>query len=165
MTTRSKVLFFALFSMAAGMAALFGQAQKKAAIPFPKDYRHWMHVKTMVIYSNQHPLFNRFGGLHDVYVNDTGSTSLVRGKAYPDGSILVLDLHDISTVQGAIETRGLKSIYVMKKSAKAYSETGGWGWEVFKGYEEKGSLQDMKQCFNCHAKQKRTDYVYSAYMP
>jgi hypothetical protein len=73
-------------------------------------------------------------------------------------------LYDIRTAQGAIETRGRKFIGVMKKSAKSYGDTGGWGWEVFQDNEQKGSLKDPKQqCFNCHSSQKRTDYVFSTY--
>ena len=144
---------------------LYSQAQKKGAVPFPTSYRHWTLIKTMVIFGNQHPLFNQFGGLHNVYVNDVGLASLKQGKAYPDGTVFVFDLYDIRSGQGAIETRGRKFIGVMKKSAKLYADTGGWGWEVFQGDEQKGSLKDAKQCVDCHASQKRTDYVYSTYTP
>ena len=164
MTPSSKLRILLLVGTVAGIAAVFGHAQKKPAFPFPKDYRHWTLVKSMVIFGNQHPLFSRFGGLHNVYVNDTGVVPLKQGKAYPDGSVLVFELFDISTVQGAISPRGRKLVAVMKKNAKLYADTGGWGWEIFKGYEMKGSLQDMKQCFDCHASQKRADYVYSTYM-
>ena len=165
MTTHSKVMVFLVLSVSAGLVALWGQAQKKPAIPFPTGYRHWNHVKSMVIFSNQHPLFARFGGLHSIYVNDTGLVSLQQGKSYPDGTVFVFDLLDIRTVQGAIETRGRKALGVMKKNAKAYAETGGWGWEVFENDAQKGSLKDMKQCFDCHVKQKRLDCVYSTYTP
>jgi hypothetical protein len=119
----------------------------------------------MVIFGNQHPLYDRFGGLHNVYVNDTGLPSLQQGKAYADGSVLVFDLYDISSGRGAIQTRDRKFLAVMRKNAKLYPETGGWGFEVFKGYEETGSLANMKQCFDCHQQQKRVDYVYSTYTP
>src|SRR5947208_7802765 len=88
------------------LGVLSSRAQKKAAIPFPAGYRHWTHVKTMAIYGNQHPLFNQFGGLHNVYVNDLGVASLKQGMAYPDGTVFVFDLFDIRSAQGTIETRG-----------------------------------------------------------
>jgi hypothetical protein len=165
MTSRTRLLVFLLVVTAACVGALSGQAPKKSAITFPAGYRHWTSVKTMVIFSNQHPLFNRFGGLHNIYVNDAGLPSLKQGRAYPDGAVFVFDLFDIRSGQGAIETRGRKFIGVMKKNAKAYPDTGGWGWEVFQGDEEKGSLKDMKECFNCHASKKLADYVYSTYTP
>ncbi len=164
MIARSKFLFPSFLILAASIGALFGQGQKKNLVPFPKGYRHWTLVKSMVIYGSQHPLFAQFGGLHNVYVNDIGLTSLQQGRAYPDGTVFVFDLYDIRSAQGAIETRDRKFIGVMKKNAKLYPETSGWGFGVFQGNEEKGSLQDMKPCFNCHASQKRTDYVFSAYV-
>lgn len=165
MTLCSRIVLFLLLATVAGFKPLPGQAPKKSAVPFPTGYRHWTLVKTMVIFGNQHPLFNKFGGLHNVYVNDVGLTSLKQGKAYPDGTVFVFDLYDFRSAQGAIEVRGRKFVAVMKKNAKLYPETGGWGWEVFQDDEQKGSLQDMKQCFDCHASQKRTDYVYSTYTP
>jgi len=165
MGSASKMGLLLLFAAAALMGALQAQGQKTAAIAFPKGYRHWTLVKSMVIFSNQHPLYEKFGGLHNVYVNDTGLPSLQQGKAYADGAILVFDLYDISSGRGAIETRSRKFIAVMKKNAKLYAQTGGWGFEVFRGDEEKGSLQDTKSCFDCHAQKKLADYVYSTYTP
>ena len=147
------------------LGVLSSRAQKKAAIPFPTGYRHWTLVKSMVIYGSQHPLFNQFGGLHNVYVNDLGVASLKQGKAYPDGAVFVFDLFDIRSAQGAIETRGRKFVAVMKKNAKLNASTGDWGWEVFQGDEQKGSLQDPKPCVDCHASQKRVDYVFSTFTP
>jgi len=165
MTRRAKVALLVLVAMVAALGVLFGQAQKKLPIPYPKGYRSWNLVKTMVIFSNQHPLYNSFGGLHNVYVNDIGLEALQRGRVYPDGTVFVLDLYDIRTVQGAIETRERKFLAVTRKNSKLYRSTGGWGFEIFRGYEETGSLQDAKRCFDCHASQKRSDYVYSAYTP
>jgi hypothetical protein len=167
MTSHSRVLLLVFLAIVVSHVSgnLYGQAQKKGAVPFPTGYRHWTLIKTMVIFGNQHPLFNQFGGLHNVYVNDVGLASLKQGKAYPDGTVFVFDLYDIRSGQGAIETRGRKFIGVMKKSAKLYADTGGWGWEVFQDDEQKGSLKDPKTCVDCHASQKRTDYVYSTYTP
>jgi len=165
MGLHSRVLFLVAGAAGIVLSVASGQAPKKAPTPFPTGYRHWTLVKTMVIYGNQHPLFNQFGGLHNVYVNDLGMASLKQGKAYPDGTVFVFDLFDIRSAQGAIETRGRKFVAVMKKNAKLNASTGGWGWEVFQGDEQKGSLQDPKPCFDCHASQKRVDYVFSTYTP
>lgn len=165
MCTPPKGLFPLFLAVAASLGALLGQAQKTSGVAFPKGYRHWTLVKSMVIFGSQHPLFTSFGGLHNVYVNDVGLTSLKQGRAYPDGTIFVFDLYDIRSAQGAIEAKGRKFIGAMKKNSKLYAATAGWGFDVFQGDEEKGSLQDSKQCFNCHASQKRADYVFSTYVP
>jgi hypothetical protein len=167
MTSRTRVLLLVLVAGAASLGVLLAQAQKKPAIAYPaypNDPRKWRHVRSMVIFSKEHKLFDRFGGLHNVYVNDLGWPSLQHGRAYADGSMLALELYDISTPRGAIEPRGRKALYLMKKNSKLYPDTGGWGFEVFQGYQTAGSLKDMKECFSCHASQKSKDYVWSDYM-
>lgn len=167
MTQRSRILLLCFLAITSGLAALSAQAQKKSAVAYPSGFRRWTHVKSMVIYSREHKLFDKFEGLHNVYVNDIGWPSLQKGKAYADGSIFVFELFGTRTFQGAIELRGgRRFLAVMKKNSKLYGETGGWGFEVFQGYQATGSLKekDVKECFDCHASQKRKDYVYSDYV-
>jgi hypothetical protein len=163
MKPRRKVAYLIMLGLVAGLVTAYGQAPRKAVITYPTNYRKWTHVKSMVIFSKDHKLFDRFAGLHNVYVNDIGWPSLQQGRAYPDGSMLVFELFDIRTYQGAIETTQRKFLAVMRKSSKLYPETGGWGFEVFQGYQSTGSLKDAKQCFDCHAAQKARDYVFSDY--
>jgi hypothetical protein len=163
MTSRHKVLLSLLVFLAGSLGILFAQAQKKPAIAYPLGYRNWIHVKSMVIFSKDSKLFDRFSGLHNVYVNKTGWQALRQGRVFPDGTIFVFDLYNISTFQGAIQARGRKFLAVMKKDAKLYPKTGGWGFEVFQGYQDKGSLRDMKECFDCHSQQKGRDYVFSEF--
>ena len=84
--------------------------------------------------------------------------SLKQGRAYSDGTVIVFDLLDIRSAQDAIETRSRKFVAVMKKNGKLNASTGGWGWEVFRGDEQKASLQDPKPCFDCLGPQKQVDY-------
>jgi len=167
MTTRTRILLLVFVAMVASLGALLAQAPKKPAIAYPaypNDPRHWRHVKTMVIFSPDNKLFERFGGLHNVYVNDIGWPAFKNGKLFPDGSMLALELFGTSNSPGAIEGRGLKAIYVMKKNAKVYTDTGGWGFEVFQGSDQTPTLKSMKECFDCHKAGKNTDYVKSEYM-
>jgi hypothetical protein len=167
MTSRTRILLLVSLAVAAGLGALFAQVQKKPGIAYPaypNDPRHWRHVKTEVIFSKENKLFDRFAGLHNVYVNDIGWPALQKGKLYPDGSMLALELFDISTYMGAIDARGRKFLYVMKKNAKLYPDTGGWGFEVFQGDDATPTLKDMKVCFDCHKPWKSKDYVKSEYM-
>ena len=167
MTTRTRILSLVFVAVVASLGALVAQAQKKPAIAypaFPNDPRHWRHVKTMVIFSSENKLFERFGGLHNVYVNDIGWPAFKNGKLFPDGSMLALELYGTSNFAGAIEGRGLKATFVMKKNAKLYPDTGGWGFEVFKPPDNAPTLKSMKECFECHKVGKSTDYVKSEYM-
>jgi hypothetical protein len=165
MTTRTRILSLVCFVVVASLGAMMAQAQKKPGIAYPGDFRHWRHVKSMVIFSSQNKLFDKFGGLHNIYINDTGWPALQKNKLYPDGSMFALELFDVSNSMGAIEPRpGHKAVYVMKKSAKLYADTGGWGFEVFQGESATGSLKDMKACFDCHKEAKSKDYVESGYV-
>jgi hypothetical protein len=167
MATRTRILWLVFVAAMASLGALFAQAQKKPGIAYPaypNDPRHWRHVRTMVIFSKENKLADKFYGLHNVYVNDIGWPAMKNGKLYPDGSMLALELYDISSAMGAIEPRGLKATYVMKKNAKQYADTGGWGFEVFQGSDQAPTLKSMKECFDCHKAGKSTDYVKSEYM-
>ena len=79
--------------------------------------------------------------------------------------MLALELYDTSNYLGVMDARGgLKALYVMKKNAKLYPATGGWGFEVFKDSDTAPTLKDMKECFDCHKVGKSKDYVKSEYM-
>jgi len=164
MTTRTRIVLLVV-AVVVSLGTLIAQAPKKPPMAYPSDFRHWRHVKSMVIFSSQNKMFDRFGGLHNIYVNDTGWPALSKSKLFPDGSMLVLELFDTSNSMGAIEPRpNHKAVYVMKKSAKLYADTGGWGFEVFPGSDEKASLKSMTDCWNCHKEGKSRDYVKSAYI-
>ena len=94
MTTRTRILSLVFVAVVASLGVLVAQAQKKPAIAYPaypNDPRHWRQVKTMVIFSKENKLFDRFGGLHNVYVNDIGWPAFKSGKLFPDGSMLALE--------------------------------------------------------------------------
>src|SRR5207253_10410113 len=65
-----------------------------ARVEYPAGFRQWAHVKSMVIYSDKHPLFGAFGGFHSVYVNPNGLPAMTRGGILRDGSGRVLDLRE-----------------------------------------------------------------------
>jgi len=167
MSTRTRILSLLFVALVASLGALIAQAQKKPAIAYPaypNDPRHWRLVKTMVIFSPDSKLFNRFGGLHNVFVNDKAWPAFRAGKLFPEGSMLALELFGTANSPGAIEGRGLKATFLMVKNAKLYPETGGWGFEVFTAPENEPSLKDMKECWDCHKVGKSRDYVMSEYM-
>jgi len=140
---------------------------QSGGLKYPEGYRSWTHVNSMLIHSKDHPLYDPFGGLHHVYVNDKGVKALKNGGAYPDGSVLVFDLYDVKEDNGAYVAAGRKFIGLMVKDSKKYNETGGWGWDVFKSDSKTGgNVADAKKdCFSCHTSQKASDYVFSKYQP
>lgn len=132
-------------------------------VAFPDGYRNWTHVKSMVIQQG-HPLYETFGGIHHVYANDKALKAMKKGTAYPDGSVLVFDLLEAKADGSAITEGPRRILGVMQKSSRTYAETGGWGFEGFKGNSRDRLVTDAKTaCFSCHASEKKTDYVFSTW--
>lgn len=130
-------------------------------VPYPEGYRNWYHVKSMVIQPG-HPLADPFQGIHHVYANSKARQGLQNGT-YPDGSVLVFDLLEYTEKDNAGAEGKRKLTGVMKKDAKKYTKTGGWGFEGFSGDSKTERLvsDGGDSCFACHKPQKDTDYVYS----
>ena len=138
-------------------------AQSQPAVPYPDGYRGWAHVKSMVI-ERGHPLFDSFGGIHHIYANPRAMTGYRSGK-FADGSVIVFDLLEATRADNALTEGSRKVVGVMRKNAKAYAATGGWGFEGFKGDSKTDRAVGAKAaeaCFGCHTAQKSRDYVFSA---
>lgn len=136
---------------------------KKAMVKYPEGYRNWVHVKSMVIQQG-HGLYASFGGIHHIYANDKALKAMKRGKSYPDGAVLVFDLLEAKGENNAIVEGPRKIVGVMEKNTKKFAETGGWGFEGFKGDTKERAVTDPKNaCFSCHAPQKATDFTFSKY--
>jgi hypothetical protein len=130
-------------------------------VDYPDGYRNWTHIKSMVLHPG-HPLENPFKGIHHVYGNDKAVEGTQTGK-FKDGSVLVFDLLEYQT-QDKASTEGDRALVgVMVKDSKRHSETGGWGFEGFKGnsHTERLVNDGGQSCFGCHTSQKDHDYVFS----
>jgi len=132
-------------------------------VPYPKDYRNWSHVKSMLIEPG-HALANPFQGIHHIYANEKAITGLKKGT-YSDGAILVFDLLDYKHKDKVITENSRKLVGVMHKDSKKYLKTGGWGFEGFAENSQTSRLtkDGGVSCFGCHAPQKENDYVFSKY--
>ncbi len=142
---------------AAGALAQAGTAK----VPYPDGYRAWQHLKSMVILPG-HPLENPFAGIHHVYANGKALQGLKSGS-YPDGAVLVFDLLHVDEGGNALQEGKRKLVGVMSRDAKKYAATGGWGFEGFAGNSRNDRLatDGGKSCFDCHASQKQSQYVFS----
>ena len=135
-----------------------------APVPYPDGYRQWTHVKSMVI-NQGHPLYDAFGGIHHLYANQKAEQGYKTGK-FADGSIIVFDLLEANAADNAVQEGARKVLGVMHKDARKYQDTGGWGFEGFKG----DSMTDRavgknaaSACFQCHTSQKNKDFVFSTF--
>jgi len=162
-----RIYYVALGLIALGALALvLAKSSKTPQVSFPEDYRSWTHVKTLILRPG-HPLYDGFGGIHHVYANSKALPVLKAGSGtFPDGSVLVFDLFEASEADNAISEGARKVTAVMVKNAKAYSSTGGWGFEAFQGVERKRLVTDaVKECYTCHSGQAHRDYVFSQWRP
>lgn len=122
-------------------------------IAYPEGYRSWVHVKT--------GLTPR--GFHHIYANSTALEGYKTGK-FLDGSVIVFDLIE-ATVNNTNTDEGKRRLVdVMVRNTKLYSATGGWGYEEFRGDSKTDrTIRALAatSCYNCHAKQKTNDNVFS----
>ncbi len=143
-------------------AMSLSQLANAQEVPYPSGYRDWHHVKSMVINAG-HPLFEAFGGIHHLYANKQALEGYKSGK-FPNGAVVVFDLLEALNADNAVTEGARKVVGVMHKDAARYKDTGGWGFEGFKGdtRERVVGKNAATACFQCHTAQKGKDYVFSA---
>lgn len=148
--------------------AALSQAGDLPPVPYPKGFRSWQHVKSIVI-GPEHPSFKARGGLHHYYANELAMKGYQTGT-FPDGSVVVDE--GVFAKAGEGPAAGItiegdrRSLDVMVKNDRLYKDTGGWGFDHFDGDSTSGKLDanGRGSCHECHAKAKR-DFVYSAVRP
>jgi hypothetical protein len=146
------------------LVALPALAADPLPVPYPEGYRNWTHVKSMVI-NPGHPLYDAFGGVHHLYANKKALDGYKAGK-FPDGAVIIFDLLEAKTADNTVQEGARKVVGVMHKDAKKWKDTGGWGFEGFKGdskTERAVGKNAAGACYACHAPQKEKDLVFSVY--
>lgn len=134
-----------------------------AVVDYPKDYRSWMHVKSMIIQPG-HPLEDPFGGIHHIYANAKAMVGLTGGN-YEAGAAFVFDLLEYEEADGVIVEASRKRIDVMQYDSERFPVTGGWGYDTFIGDSTVDRVdQDVVvACYACHTGAKASGYVFSQY--
>ena len=136
------------------------------AVSYPKDYRAWTHVKSMVIEPG-HPLHGTFGGIHHLYANEAAMRGYRSGQ-FPDGAVIVFDLLSAESKDHAVTEGARKVVGVMQRDSKRFAATGGWGFEGFAGDSHAERVVGDKAasaCFACHQSQQANGFVFSRYRP
>ncbi|MBL0123882.1 MAG: cytochrome P460 family protein [Betaproteobacteria bacterium] len=161
-----------LTTMAAAAAAFaatitsFAAAADPAPVPYPKGYRDWHHVKSMII-NPGHGLYDAFGGIHHLYANKAAVRGYQTGK-WPDGAVIVFDLLDAKAADKTVTEGARKVVGVMHRDARKYASTGGWGYEGFKGDSATDRAvggNAATACHQCHIAQKESAFVFSKLRP
>ncbi len=142
--------------------ALWAQIAETAA--FPKEFRKWVHVKSVLV-GPQSPAFATEGGIHHIYANEKALAGYDSGK-FPDGSVIVYDLLETKEVAGNTVEGQTRRVDVMVKQSERYASTGGWEFMSFSGDDQtNGKLTTARHatCAGCHAHRKDHDSVFSEF--
>lgn len=135
------------------------------AVPYPKGWREWTHVKSNLI-GPKSKLYPTIGGYQHIYANTKGMEGYRTGR-FPEGSILIYDfLEGRETESGSTVEGPRRFTSVMVKDTKRYAATGGWGYEEFRGDSETDRMiaaDAPTKCYACHTQQKENDFVFSKY--
>jgi len=156
-----RVLVVSMSILLIGVIVAIGWAQAKKAVTLPKDWRTYKHIGSLIITDKANALF----GIHHFYMNKTGLDAFNKGMPYPDGTIIVDTVYDVvASPDGKMLNEG-KMLFMpyMKKNAKAAEtkETGGWIFAAFAPEGKQIEKDPKKDCFECHAAVKDSDYVFS----
>ena len=139
-------------------------AQVNETPSFPKEFRKWAHVKSVLV-GPQSSAFATEGGIHHIYANDKALEGYDSGK-FPDGSVIVYDLLETKEVAGNTIEGQTRRVDVMIKQSERYASTGGWGFMSFSRNDQtNGNLTAARQatCADCHIHRKDHDFVFSEF--
>ena len=142
----------------------FLKTESPEKVPYPDGYRRWTHVRSGLI-GPESPDYQATGGLHHIYANDKAVEGYEAGR-FPEGSIIVYDLLKVQTKDGVTQEGERRYLTVMHKDSKLFADTGGWGFEVFRGnsHSDRAIWPNAKtRCFDCHANRKDKDYVFGSF--
>lgn len=157
---RSRVAGSAMFAWIATWASAAAPATEP--VPYPSDYRRWVHVKSALI-TSAHPAFPSEGGLHHVYANPKAAEGYKTGE-FPNGSVIVYELLETHDKDGVVSEGTRRRLDVMWKDTTRYEKTGGWGFERFPGTSQtERAVRDSANtmCFACHTHAREHGFVFS----
>lgn len=135
--------------------------QDTADIVFPDGYRQWFHHHSTVNMTGHEPEGNV--GIQHVYANDKALEGLKTGQ-FADGAQFVVDRFAYDEAGNHSLGQGKrKVIAVMLRDAQRYADTGGWGFQAFKGGDPavKAVKDGGKACFVCHIPHADNNFLFT----
>jgi hypothetical protein len=148
------------------IVAVAGQTKAPTPTQLPPNWRSWTHITTGVIYSEKHPLFGAFGGVHHIYANPTAAKAYRNNaRKFPDGSQIVFVLYEAKDENGMYVAGKKKVTALMVKDSRRYAQSGGWGWQAWDASGKPIVTDPVGQCQGCHNQVKERDRVFSRWTP
>jgi hypothetical protein len=162
LSKRIAVLTFLTLAMLSHAAAWSSGPDREIA--YPAGYRQWVHVKSALV-GPASPIFKRYGGLHHIYANEKALRGYQNGQ-FDDGSVIVFDVLETQESGGTTAETTRRFIDVMVKDSRRFADTGGWGFEEFRGDSQSErvlSPEAKAACYKCHAQRKEQGFVFSSF--
>src|ERR1700747_1726602 len=122
LTVRKAIMMFSPIAVLAVSFTLSAQTDETPT--FPKEFRKWAHVKSVLV-GPQSAAFATEGGIHHIYANEKALEGYETGK-FPDGSVIVYDLLETREVAGNTIEGPTRRVDVMVKQSQLYRATRGW---------------------------------------
>src|SRR5689334_2100226 len=139
-----KTNFLILVATAFFSGSSFLWAQVDDTVSFPRQFRKWATVKSVVV-GPQSAAFATEGGIHHIYANDKALEGYDTGK-FPDGSVIVYELLETKDVAGNTIEGQTRRVDVMVKQSERHTSTGGWEFMSFSGNDHtSGKLTVARQ--------------------
>ena len=130
-------------------------------IAFPQDYRTWFHHHTTVNLPGHAPESNI--GIQHVYANPLAVEGLKTGT-YRDGAMFIVDrFQQVEGENSTLRQGNRKVVAVMLRDKARYPDTGGWGFEAFKGGDPSARVvkDGGKACFGCHIPHADNNFLFT----
>jgi hypothetical protein len=134
----------------------------------PPGYRDWRFISV----AHEEGNFHSFGAI----LGNDGAIKAYRERKlpYPNGTIIAaLHYHHVPSEENnkifgrdqSFVPGDPSNIQFMIKDSKKYESTGGWGFGHFQNGKPVTDTATIKGCFDCHAKIKQRDLVFTRYAP
>jgi len=138
-----------------------GVALATDSIRFPDGYRNWYVEHSTVALKGHTP--ESEVGIQQVYANALALKGLETGK-FEDGATFVVDHFEYVEDNNKTLTQGNRAVIaVMQRDQQRFKDTGGWGFEAFKGGDPNQRLvtDGGKECFSCHAAHADNNFLFT----
>jgi hypothetical protein len=149
------------FAVTAFLLLLTASA-RNTLVDYPDGYRGWTHIKSGV----NGAAYGPYEGMYHIYGNAKAVEGYRSGR-FPDGAMLVFDLHRVHVDSDVTQPAERKFIDVMQKDALRFRSTNGWGYEEFAGGDRNRRViapdTMTKRCHACHTAKQSADFVITRF--